>query len=81
MEKRYYYDATKNYSFDNYVSRFKTLRQQGDVKFIYILREEDLLKGDLNCQIEKINKIIKLLTKNGIKKDEFIISFLHDKTL
>lgn len=81
MEQKYYYDATNGYSFDSYVKFFKSLRQKGNAKFVYILREEDLLKGDLNCQIENINKIIELLTKNGIKKDEFIISFLHDKTL
>lgn len=81
MEQKYYYDATNGYSFDSYVKFFKNLRQKGNAKFVYILREEDLLKGDLNCQIENINKIIELLTKNGIKKDEFIISFLHDKTL
>ena len=44
------------------------------------LREEDLLKGDINSQIENVSQIIKKLAKSGISKDEMVISFLHDKS-
>ena len=80
MEQKYYYDATKGYSFDSYVKFFRSLRQKGNAKFVYTLREEDLLKGDIMSQIENINIIIKKLKKSGIDKNEIVISFLHDKS-
>lgn len=80
MEQKYYYDATMGYSFDSYVNFFKSIRQKGNAKFVYILREEDLLKGDINSQIENVSQIIKKLAKSGISKDEMVISFLHDKS-
>lgn len=81
MEYRVYFDEYGNRPLTDCISSFKSFKKRHeDVKFVYTLREDDLLKADLSEQVNKTQKIIDTLKDFDIEKDDFVISFLHDKT-
>ena len=81
MEIRVYFDEYGNKPFTECANSFKSLKKTyNDVKFVYTLREFDLVKYDLKSHVSKTQDIINKLNVSGINKDEFVISFLHDKT-